>query len=278
MRENKKTGLINEDIHCERNKQKKKKELFPPLLLGSALILWWCIQHSDVIPKSHLVLPDPIKSEYDGGNTDVWLYGPEHTHQVNVPEKAIFLCAPDWGLCGLFFERGRENLQFHSCPWNSTHFSFWFRKNERKMNQAVLWCSKWSAMHNIDLSGCFFLFFFVWELNVCFTLYLCLECFRFASKKTNMLKLNGKRQRDNTGSESVSEAVWPWDEPLALCVAGPRENEEESRNNRRSSKAWNVRKSEGRGFRCELICVYVPEWTEGVGDVGVLRGLTGIPQ
>ena len=199
-------------------------------------------------------------------------------HARWMSQKKPFFCVLQTGDCVASFSRGEEKTYNFIHARGIPHiFPFGFERMKER------WIRRYYGARNeaqciiLTCLGVFF-FFFVWELNVCFTLYLCLECFRFASKKTNMLKLNGKRQRDNTGSESVSEAVWPWDEPLALCVAGPRENEEESRNNRRSSKAWNVRKSEGRGFRCELICVYVPEWTEGVGDVGVLRGLTGIPQ
>lgn len=105
-------------------------------LHGSALVLWWCIQHSDVIAKSHLVLPDPIKSEYDGGNTDVWLYGPERTTRwVSQKSQKTQFCS-ELGILWPLSEKGRENLQFHSCQWNSTHISFYKRMTNEAGNEA----------------------------------------------------------------------------------------------------------------------------------------------
>lgn len=115
--------LINEDIYCEN--KKRKRNSFP--LLGSALILWWCIQHGDVIAKSHLVLPDPIKSEYDGSNTDVWLYGPERTTRWMSQKSQKTQFYSELGILWPRSGNGSENLQFHSCQWNSTHISFWFK-------------------------------------------------------------------------------------------------------------------------------------------------------
>lgn len=91
-----------------------------------------------MIPKSHLVLPDPIKSEYDGGNTDVRLYGPERTRQVNVPEKAqkypfFFFFLLRTGDCVASFSRGEEKTYNFIHVRGIPHiFSFGFERMKEK--------------------------------------------------------------------------------------------------------------------------------------------------
>ncbi len=109
-----------------------KRNSLPPL--GSALILWWCIQHSDVIAKSHLVLPDPIKSEYDGGNTDVWLYGPERTTRwMSQKSQKTQFCSELGILWPLSEKRKRKpTISFMLVEFH-THFLFYKRMTDESV-------------------------------------------------------------------------------------------------------------------------------------------------
>lgn len=113
-----KLRLINEDIYCE--KKKLKESIFP--LLGRALILWWCIQHSDVITKSHLILPDPIKKAKMTAAILMCDCMALSTPPGECPRKHNF--ALNWGLCGLFPRREEKTYNFIHVS-GIPHISFW---------------------------------------------------------------------------------------------------------------------------------------------------------
>lgn len=108
-------------------------------LLGSAHILWCCIQHSDEIAKSHLVLLDPIKS--NGGNSDVLVYGPECTTMWMSPKSqknTILLWTSD--SVASFSERKKKKDNFIHVSGILHIFSFVLI--DRGMNHLVLWSWK----------------------------------------------------------------------------------------------------------------------------------------
>lgn len=151
----------------------RKRNSFP--LLGSALILWWCIQHGDVIAKSHLVLPDPIKSEYDGSNTDVWLCGPERTTRWMSQKSQKTQFCSELGILWPLSKEGRKKPPTISFMSVEYHTYFLLAKG---------WISwHYEAGNKAYILTCLGIF---WEMTSfllqCFTPYLCLEFTGFVFK------------------------------------------------------------------------------------------------
>lgn len=127
IREERELQLINED------EKGARRNPFP--LLAGALILWWCIQHGDVIAKSHLVLPDPIKSGYDGGNTDVWLHGPERSARwMSQKSQKTQFCLK----LGILWPPSEKGKRKPTISFMSVEFcSFPFGLKDRRINQSA---------------------------------------------------------------------------------------------------------------------------------------------